>query len=64
MTDAAAPELEKRTAVAMAIRDACLNVGFFYVKNHGVNLGTVDATFAQSRTFFDQPAEVKKSVSQ
>jgi hypothetical protein len=30
MANARAPELEKRKEVAMAIRDACLNAGFFY----------------------------------
>lgn len=33
------------------------------VKNHGVPLDVVDATFEQSRTFFKAPVEVKRAVS-
>lgn len=30
MTDAASADVEKRKACAYALRDACLNAGFFY----------------------------------
>jgi hypothetical protein len=33
MTDATSPDLEKRQALASQVRDACLNVGFFYGKH-------------------------------
>ncbi|WWD17723.1 hypothetical protein CI109_102164 [Kwoniella shandongensis] len=62
LTDAHSPEFEKRKAVADKIRNACLNAGFFYVKNHSVPLDTVDETFRQSKEFFKLPAEVKKTV--
>ncbi|WVQ82711.1 hypothetical protein IAT38_004843 [Cryptococcus sp. DSM 104549] len=62
LTDARSPLLEKRQAVASQIRDACLNAGFLYVKNHGVPLKVVDKTFEQSKEFFKLPAEVKQSV--
>lgn len=38
--------------VAAAIRDACENVGFFYVKSHGVPLAQQDGIFEQCRRFF------------
>ncbi|WVQ76321.1 hypothetical protein IAR50_005986 [Cryptococcus sp. DSM 104548] len=62
LTDAQSPDGEKRRAVAMDIREACLNAGFFYIKNYGVAEEIVDATFTQSKKFFDAPAEIKKSV--
>ncbi|ODO11636.1 hypothetical protein I350_00420 [Cryptococcus amylolentus CBS 6273] len=62
LSDARSPEFEKRKAVADNIRDACLNAGFFYVKNHGVALDVVEKTYEQSKEFFKLPAEVKKSV--
>nr|ODN79115.1 hypothetical protein L203_06093 [Cryptococcus depauperatus CBS 7841] len=54
--------LDKRKAVAASIRDACLNAGFFYVKNHDVPLEVVDKTFQQSKNFFEQSVELKRSV--
>ncbi|KAL1405007.1 hypothetical protein Q8F55_008625 [Vanrija albida] len=62
MTDARHPDFEKRLALAHQVRDACLNEGFFYVKNSGVDEQVVDATYAQSKAFFKLPAEVKKSI--
>ena len=43
------------TAPAAAIRDACLDKGFFYCTGHGVDPGLVADVFAQSAAFFDQP---------
>ncbi|EAL21748.1 hypothetical protein CNBC4500 [Cryptococcus deneoformans B-3501A] len=62
LSDAQSPSLQKRKAVAAEIRNACLNAGFFYVKNHGVPLQVVDRTFEQSKEFFNQPDGLKKSV--
>ncbi|TCN19775.1 isopenicillin N synthase family dioxygenase [Sinorhizobium americanum] len=49
-------------AVAKEIRWAFANVGFMYVKNHGVPAQLVDDTFAQARAFFDQPLEEKMKL--
>lgn len=43
------------SAVIDGIRDACENVGFFYVRNHGVPLVRQDDMFAQCRRFFALP---------
>ncbi|KAK8866075.1 hypothetical protein IAR55_001226 [Kwoniella newhampshirensis] len=62
LTDAKSSDSERRRAVAEKIREACLNAGFFYVKNHSVSLDTVEETFKQSQEFFKLPQEVKKTV--
>ncbi|ODO02001.1 hypothetical protein L198_02732 [Cryptococcus wingfieldii CBS 7118] len=62
LTDARSADGEKRKVVAMNIREACLNAGFFYIKNHGVPEDIVNTTFSQSKMFFDAPEKIKKSV--
>ncbi|MGB0696389.1 MAG: isopenicillin N synthase family dioxygenase [Rhodospirillaceae bacterium] len=49
-------------AVAKQIRWALANVGFFYVKNHGVSEALVEATFAMTRAFFALPTEDKMAL--
>ena len=49
-------------SVARDIRWALANVGFMYVKNHGVPQGTVDAVFKHARAFFDLPLEEKMKL--
>lgn len=48
--------------VAKDIRWALSNVGFMYVKNHGVAAQTVEAAFAQTKAFFDLPLEEKMKL--
>lgn len=48
----------KRDA-ALKIRDACEQVGFLYLANHGVPQGRIDAVFAAARTFFALTEERK-----
>jgi isopenicillin N synthase-like dioxygenase len=48
--------------VGAAIRRAAIDVGFFYIANHGVPVPVVDAAFDQSRQFFRAPDAVKESV--
>jgi isopenicillin N synthase-like dioxygenase len=45
--------------VAAALRDACINVGFFYIANHGVPQELVDAMFALQPRLFDLAVEDK-----
>ncbi|HTR17083.1 MAG TPA: 2-oxoglutarate and iron-dependent oxygenase domain-containing protein [Acetobacteraceae bacterium] len=56
-TDAAA-----RRAVASALREACVNVGFFYIRNHGVPQALIDETFAQAPRFFGLSLEEKMRI--
>ncbi|KDN43352.1 hypothetical protein RSAG8_06136, partial [Rhizoctonia solani AG-8 WAC10335] len=45
--------------VASAIREACIQVGFFYVKNHGVDEAVIAPAVDAARRFFDLPLEEK-----
>lgn len=51
-----------KQAVAKEIRWALSNVGFMYVKNHGIDPQIVEDVFAQTRTFFDLPLEEKMKL--
>lgn len=53
---------EKRAAVGEALRQACLDKGFFYCAGHGIPQGLIDAAFAESRAFFERPIEEKLTV--
>jgi isopenicillin N synthase-like dioxygenase len=48
-----------RAAFARAMRDACVTHGFFYIRNHGVDLYLLEDVLEQSRLFFSMPLEVK-----
>lgn len=54
---------EKRRAVGQALRQACLDKGFFYCAGHGIPAGLIDAVFAETRAFFDLPLEAKELVA-
>ncbi|MCY3768197.1 MAG: hypothetical protein OXG56_02340 [Gammaproteobacteria bacterium] len=45
-----------------ALDRACRDPGFFYVKNHGVESGLVDALYRQAKLFFARPQEEKNRV--
>ena len=42
---------------AGAVRAACEEVGFFYVRGHGVSESVIEEAFAQSRRFHALPLE-------
>jgi len=48
--------------VARKIGQSCEQVGFFYVKNHGVPSDLVKRMYAAAEEFFDLPEEVKNDV--
>jgi isopenicillin N synthase-like dioxygenase len=52
----------QRAATAGALRAAFESCGFLYLYNHGVPGEVRDAVFAQSRTFFALPLEVKETA--
>jgi len=52
----------ERAAVGAALRAACLDKGFFYIRNHGIPEGLVDAVFAEATRFFALPAAAKTTV--
>ena len=45
--------------LAEEVRSACMNIGFFYVLNHGVRQEIIDRGFAASRRFHALPLEEK-----
>ncbi len=56
-------KLEKRKAVADKMRAACVSNGFFYIADHGVPQGLIEAVQEQTRAFFDQSEDDKCKVS-
>ncbi|KAH0832133.1 hypothetical protein J3R83DRAFT_13042 [Lanmaoa asiatica] len=46
-------------ALAAEIRSACVNVGFFYVKNHGISEAVIQAAVNGARRFFLLPTATK-----
>ncbi len=49
--------------VADAVRHACEDIGFFYIKNHGVPEGLIAATFEQSRRVHAMPSAAKRALA-
>jgi isopenicillin N synthase-like dioxygenase len=50
--------------VAQALKAACIDVGFFYLANHGVAQAVVDSAFAEARAFFALPLAEKLEIHQ
>ncbi len=57
------PNLAVRQAVADEMRAACLGPGFFYIRNHGIAAGLVDAVMAETKAFFGQAVDAKAQVA-
>ncbi|KAL6655521.1 hypothetical protein ACP70R_006347 [Stipagrostis hirtigluma subsp. patula] len=49
-------------AAAKSIRKACVEYGFFYVINHGIDAALLERVFAESRKFFKQPMQEKMAL--
>ncbi|XWS49131.1 hypothetical protein CRYUN_Cryun13aG0137300 [Craigia yunnanensis] len=50
---------EDRISTANSIRQACLDLGFFYLVSHGVEEELLKKVFEQSKKFFSLPVEEK-----
>ncbi|KAG8708230.1 hypothetical protein FRC08_000050 [Ceratobasidium sp. 394] len=53
---------DEKARVADKIRDACVHVGFFYVKNHGIDNQIIENVVKASRLFFDLPPGEKTKL--
>lgn len=53
---------EDISALAREIRKACEGMAFFYIRNHGVPQGVIDATFDASRRFFAEPLAARMKI--
>ncbi|CAM0956410.1 unnamed protein product [Alopecurus aequalis] len=56
VVDLASPDLQ---SAAHAVRKACVESGFFYVTNHGIQDELLETVFAESKKFFELPLEEK-----
>ncbi|PPQ65889.1 hypothetical protein CVT26_000909 [Gymnopilus dilepis] len=52
----------RRRKLADEIRDACIRVGFFYVKNHGIPEDVINAVLEEAKSFFALPLEKKMEI--
>ncbi|KAJ4774060.1 2-oxoglutarate (2OG) and Fe(II)-dependent oxygenase superfamily protein [Rhynchospora pubera] len=51
-----------RASIAQSIRKACMDHGFFYVINHGIDDFVVNSLFRESKNFFDLPLSEKMKL--
>jgi len=51
-----------RRSLADVIRDACMSVGFFYVKNHGIPNEVIEDVLVSAKQFFALPMESKMRI--
>jgi isopenicillin N synthase-like dioxygenase len=51
--------LQERRATAAAIRQACIDIGFFYVTGHGFSAEELDESLDWGHRFFELPLEAK-----
>jgi isopenicillin N synthase-like dioxygenase len=57
------PVAAERHAVAVLLREACIENGFFYITNHGISAALIDAVMAEARAFFAAPLVEKQAVA-
>jgi isopenicillin N synthase-like dioxygenase len=62
LADSFSDDIEKRRKVAWEVHKACVDPGFFYIKNHGIPQEVMDNQLALAAKFFDLPHDVKMSL--
>ncbi|KAF5314852.1 hypothetical protein D9619_007265 [Psilocybe cf. subviscida] len=55
-------DFEDRQRLAETVRDACMRVGFFYVKNHGIDAELPLHALEQAKAFFALPLDRKMEI--
>ena len=53
---------EDRQRVSSKIGDACRNVGFFYLSNHGISSELIERVYDQAKRFFSQSLDDKMKL--
>lgn len=48
--------------LAGELRRACENIGFFFIRNHGVSDDLIDRIFSETKRFHDQPDDSKRAL--
>jgi isopenicillin N synthase-like dioxygenase len=56
-------DVAAQQTVAAEIDRACQEIGFLYLRNHGVPKELLDRVFAQAKRFFALPLEVKQQIA-
>ncbi|KAI0292201.1 Clavaminate synthase-like protein [Multifurca ochricompacta] len=56
------PDPVVQQALAKQIRDACIDVGFFYVTNHNISEAIIESALESMKTYFASPLEVKMEL--
>ncbi|KAG8965047.1 hypothetical protein FRC03_001002 [Tulasnella sp. 419] len=56
-------DISARKSTAKEVVDAFKEVGFVYLKNHGIDDRTIDHAFKKSADFFDMPVEKKEALA-
>ena len=59
----ASSDYEVRARVGKALKEACVEHGFFYCTGHGVPQGLVDAVLEETRRLFAQPDSAKAALN-
>lgn len=59
LADSYSDDLEKRKAVAWEIHKACVDTGFFYIKNHTIPQNVMDNQLKLAAQFFELPLDEK-----
>ena len=54
--------METAQTVALEIRQAAEEVGFFYIRNHGIPEAVIEQAYRAAQVFFSRPKEWKDSV--
>ena len=61
-TDAFSRDFEKRKALSRHVYDACVRVGFFYIRNHRVDDSVMKGVFSAAKDFFNLSLEEKMEI--
>jgi len=60
--DAFSEDIEKRKVLARKIYEACVRVGFFYIRNHRVDESIMEGVFSAAKDFFNLPLDEKMEI--